>query len=67
MRDQASKIAKSMPSGYQSLVVAIKTNGLDGYDACDVSGFNSMIAKYDFSSDIVNNFRMATFSESVEF
>ena len=26
-----------------------------------------MIAKYDFSAEIVNNFRMVTFSESVEF
>ena len=38
-----------MPSNYQSLVIYINTNGLDGYDACEANAFNTMIAKYNFS------------------
>lgn len=61
LQEQAKKIAATIPSDYEKLVMEIKTNGLDGYDACEVSGkfllnstliilgFDKMISKYDFS------------------
>eukprot|EP00828_Plagiopyla_frontata_P042686 TRINITY_DN643_c0_g1_i1.p1 TRINITY_DN643_c0_g1~~TRINITY_DN643_c0_g1_i1.p1 ORF type:complete len:357 (-),score=61.38 TRINITY_DN643_c0_g1_i1:81-1151(-) len=67
LQEQAKKIAATIPSDYSKLIMEIKTNGLDGFDSCEVSGFNQMIAKYDFTQAVIDNFKTVTFSESVEF
>ena len=38
MKEQAEKIASSMPKDASSLVNDIKANALDGYDQCSESG-----------------------------
>ena len=39
MKLQSQKIAKTLPSGYASLVTGIRVTGLDGFDYCNVSGY----------------------------